>query len=757
MISKFQNIKSKKTMVSTNALASIVGVHFGGLWNLPLMAVATILVLLSLVHWNRPARQALGKWSRRLLLLRFPAAFILLLFVFNPTLIFQKTGASKGHVAMLIDTSRSMERKDSTGGLARLDSIKRFFGETSFMSDILQWTDISFFSFNSNVQPLADARKIQDLRALGESTNLADALTHLRRNSPREGWTGVILFSDGRSTVNDSAPDASKSLGCPVYVVGVGRKSMDNAPLTDVGILRMDANPTAVLNQPTTIRLGLSQQGMTGAMVTVRLKEGENVLVEKTRNLTDENEQDLSLEWTPHKKGLRQLSLELLKDPRDQIPENNSADFTFPVTDARLKVLYAEGTLRWEYKFLKRTLTMDTFIEPTFLLRTTADQAFQQSGDGTLKDGFPASPDALSKFDVIILGDIPRAFLSDEQVSTLETFVGDRGGGLIITGGYHILCSGEYARTPLTKLLPVQPAATNKTLIQGEYSLEAEPHAKTHEILKGIISNLSEVRLERWYPVGDAKAGAEVLLRRRGRTGETGIFLATQPYGKGRVLFLASDDLWRLSFRRKKTDEPGVGDLIYLQGARWVARQDMTDDKTAPLFLPHLDRFSYEPASAATLHVQWNKVRLGEETPKMEGTLLLGGNIETNLDFIKNGAYDFTAHFNLAKEGTYEFSLKGSTTNQNETQSLKFLVGRPWREMESLSIDETTLRAVAEETSGGYYTLLNAGEIAKRLSRDIRVEKSRVEKEATSGPCWFIAFFLLMCLEWFLRRRKGLI
>jgi hypothetical protein len=183
----------------------------------------------------------------------------------------------------------------------------------------------------------------------------------------------------------------------------------------------------------------------------------------------------------------------------------------------------------------------------------------------------------------------------------------------------------------------------------------------------------------------------------------------------------------------------------------------MADDKTAPLFLPHLDRFSYEPGSAATLHVQWNKGRLGEEIPKMEGTLLHGGNVEMTLDFIKNGAYDFTAHFNLTKEGTYEVSLKGSMTNQSETQSLKFLVGRPWREMESLSIDETTLRAIAGETSGGYYTLLNAGEIAKRLPRDIRVERSRIEKEATSGPGWFIAFFLLMCLEWFLRRRRGLI
>jgi hypothetical protein len=754
---KFQTIKPEKTAGFTRALTSIVGVHFGGFWNLPLMSVTIILVLLSLVYWNRPAKQALGRWSRRLLLLRFPAAFILLLFVFNPTLIFQKTGARKGLVAMLIDTSRSMERKDSTGGLARLDSVKRLLGETSFISDISKWTEPSFFTFHSNVQPLADARKIQDLRAQGESTNLADALNHLRRNSPREGWTGVILFTDGRSTANDSAPAASKSLGCPVYVVGVGRKSTDNSPLTDVGILRMEANPTAILNQPTTLRLGLLQQGMSGAMVTVRLKEGENVLAEKNGNLTEEGEQKFSLEFTPRKKGLRQLSLEILKDPRDLIPENNKADFTLPVTDARLKVLYVEGTLRWEYKFLKRTLTMDPFIEPTLLLRTTADQAFQQSGGEALKDGFPTSPDALSKFDVIILGDIPRAFLSDEQVLALETFVGDRGGGLIITGGYHILCSGEYAQTPLTKLLPVQPATTNKTLIQGEFSLEAEPHAKTHEILKGIISNLSEVRLERWYPVGGAKAGAEVLLRRRGKTGETGIFLAIQPYGKGRVLFLASDDLWRLSFRRKKQDEPGVGDLIYLQGARWVARQDISDDKTAPLFLPHMDRFSYEPGSAATLHVQWNKGRLGEENPKMEGTLLHGGNVETTLDFIKKGAYDFTVYFNLTKEGKYEVSLKGSMTNQSETQSLKFLVGRPWREMESLSIDETTLRAIAQETSGGYYTLLNAGEIAKRLPKDIRVERSRIEKEATSGPGWFIAFFLLMCLEWFLRRRRGLI
>jgi hypothetical protein len=741
-----------------NMSFKIIDLRFDGFWNLPLMISVTLGWLVFLVLWNRPTTSVIGKaWSKRFLILRIISGAILLLYLFNPTLVYLKTRAKRGKVAVLLDTSQSMSRKDFAGKTSRLDSVKKMITEQSFLENLDREADPACFAFARGVSEFDPKKGLAPLKADGDATDIPAAFSHIRQQQPEGGWSAAIIFSDGRNTVPGSPLEEIQTLGCPVYTVGVGEKSQAGEGPMDRAIVRIQTNPTALIHQKNQIRVRFRQTGFNDKPVTVFLEEQGKKILEKTISLSAGEETALTLDYTPERKGLSLLKVKLSPDPTDVISENDSAEFTLPVTEDKIRVLYTEGTLRWEYKFLKRSLSSDPNMEPVFLIRTTADQAFAWQGEGqNAPPGFPGSLKEMQSFQCIILGDMPRAFITDRQISLLEKFVGDQGGGLIITGGYHILCSGEYIDTPLEKLLPVKTVLMRDPLIPEEYSVIPEQKAGDAGF-QGSQGDWEGIRLARWYPVGEAKPGARVLLKRRTKTGEEGILAAEQVYGKGRVIFLASDEFWKPSFARGDRDTPAATERFYLQGIRRAASQPLSDDKEAPLFTPRLDQVHYDPGTQGILHVEWNPNRIQNLTPTLRAELTLNNMTISNLEFRRDNPNNFTTSFSPVTDGNYEIKIEGEAGGQRETRAVKFIAGRPYREIESYMLNENLLTAIAQRTRGGYYNLLNAGEIIRKISREKRIEQNRMEREWASQPGWILLFLVLMNMEWFLRRRKGLV
>jgi uncharacterized membrane protein len=69
---------------------------------------------------------------------------------------------------------------------------------------------------------------------------------------------------------------------------------------------------------------------------------------------------------------------------------------------------------------------------------------------------FPQTPAELMAYDVIVLSNVPRSALTDEQLGWLEEWIGRRGGGLLMAGGPNSFASGGWAESPIAKMLPVE-------------------------------------------------------------------------------------------------------------------------------------------------------------------------------------------------------------------------------------------------------------------------------------------------------------
>src|SRR5581483_858578 len=97
--------------------------------------------------------------------------------------------------------------------------------------------------------------------------------------------------------------------------------------------------------------------------------------------------------------------------------------------------------------------------------------------------GLPSSPRELARYDLVLLSDVPAMFVGPQQMSALEAYVRDLGGGFIMAGGENSFGSGGWTGSRMEQLLPVrfdverkrdQPSLALVLTIDRSGSMQAE-------------------------------------------------------------------------------------------------------------------------------------------------------------------------------------------------------------------------------------------------------------------------------------------
>jgi Mg-chelatase subunit ChlD len=73
----------------------------------------------------------------------------------------------------------------------------------------------------------------------------------------------------------------------------------------------------------------------------------------------------------------------------------------------------------------------------------------------SMPDAHPLSLSELASFDLLVLDNVPAFQLAHAKMESIEKYVRDLGGGLLVIGGSRSYGAGGYFRTPLERMLPV--------------------------------------------------------------------------------------------------------------------------------------------------------------------------------------------------------------------------------------------------------------------------------------------------------------
>lgn len=508
--------------------------------------------------------------------LRFIITLLVVMLLWQPEWRTVVNPTSKPKIAILWDDSRSMTTLDAVlpTSLAEEGKSGVIVSRADWVKKVLDsemWEPLRVGGANElTTQPFASPAK-EGLSGTDINTPLTDLLEN--ENNLR----AVVMLSDGDFNLGSPPVAAAQKYrirSVPIFTIPVG----SDKRLPDLDLLAVTAPTYGIVGEnvqiPFTIRSSLDRQVRT--IVRLRDESGR----ERTKNivLAPNVETYDSILWKLEKEGTTKLTLSIPVEDGELIASNNTHDFTIAGKPERIRVLVVETLPRWEYRFLRNALSRDPGVELSCLLLRPELGA---GGGPDYIDKFPATLDELSKFDVVVLGDvgIGENQLTEEQAKQIRGLVENQASGVVFLPGPQGN-QMSLVKSELSDLLPVTLDDKNP---KGLPETVATPLNLTSEGRASLLTMLGESEEENpeiwrrlpgfyWHaPVLRAKAGTEVLAvhaNRRGAYGPTPL-MVTKAAGSGKVLFMGIDSAWR--WRR------GVEDLYHYrfwgQVARWMSYQ----------------------------------------------------------------------------------------------------------------------------------------------------------------------------------------
>jgi hypothetical protein len=255
--------------------------------------------------------------------------------------------------------------------------------------------------------------------------------------------------------------------------------------------------------------------------------------------------------------------------------------------EKELRVLYIQGALTWDYKFIYQALRPDRSIQLTGLTRTSEQSMFRQNVEtaGELVRGFPESLEEFAPYRVVVLSNLRPADLTAAQQELLARFCGELGGGVLMIGGAATF-DASWHGSRLEQLLPVVFASNPGVAgLDQPFRLQL-----TEEALRSPVFQIADTQPNReaWTQLPDftqyarfdaPKPGAEVWMHHPTEAGPHGkrILMAVQRYGAGLSAVLSIQNFWR--WRLAKETDPQRFDRFWRQLFRVlseVGRQEVT-------------------------------------------------------------------------------------------------------------------------------------------------------------------------------------
>jgi hypothetical protein len=746
-------------------------------WPAYLAAAFVAAAMAAHVFAYRRTPRPIARGEKRLLLVARLAALGLMLFVlWRPAAESEARLTRKARLALLVDTSRSMSIGDEEMGIppaavSRLGRASGVFSENKDLwKKILDAYEVTTYSFSKGLAAMPGTpdglgdKPGFGVAADGAVTAIGDAIRDSARsvNAPE----ALIIMSDGLNNAGIDPIDAAPAGSAPVYAISVGRAEA-SASTRDAAVTQVLAQPEAFVSSDVPVVAELALTGLANRTIRVVFRvDGNEVDSREVSTPRDQATQEARFSFKGVKTGPARL--EVLAEPlADEIvASNNSAATYVDVKSGKMRILYLEGTFRWETKFIRAALQSAKDIDVRFLMPKAPDD---ETTAKALAD----------EWDVLIIGDLPASSIPSKAFDAITDAVSTKGKGILFLGGNSAFGKGGYAATPLKDLVPFEISA-NETVDRGSYTLSPKPVGPSTSMIAVGPDNSTDVwatlaPLMSLNLVGAPKPGAAVLLEGEPvvRDGDSGSLspdtarkpapvLAIEELGKGRSAAVTGEGTWQWVTGAGITD-PAARDAsaeahrrFWRQLAFWLARREERGEIMVNLSLPRhrvdlgekveIDAQLVDPELKPLTDAALTAEIASQGKTTAKKLWLEGDHYRVDFEPPASGDYDVkvTAERGGAKvaERTSAFVVAGTDVE------FMTLVSRP-----------SLLEGLARATGGRYAQAANAKDVfADIIDRAKSTNYQKLVRRELWSSYWYFGLIMgLLALEWGLRKKYGLV
>jgi len=742
-------------------MTSTIAFDFPLGWQIGLPVAITVVTLA--VWWQR--RQGLKRGPLiALAALRAVALLALIFLAARPVWIAKEPPqTSKRSVVLLVDKSESMSLEE--GEKTRYHQALAFARE--HLLPALKSADlpVQAMLFAQDAEP-ADGSKLADAAPNGKRTNLGGAIARAMASSTAPPLA-VIALTDGiANETADNTRALSALVDARVPFVGVGFGS--DMGVRTLSLRQVEAPPVVAPNTEFNIsaQLEMMNSEEMPAFDLVLFRDGQ-ALQKKTVQAGSGSRFWLeSFRVSEKALGAHSYSVQFLPPTAPGLKcVNTMGSASVRIAEEKeLRVLYVQGALTWDYKFVTLALKSDPSIKLTGLTRTSRQSIFRQNVEtsGELLGGFPTTLEEIAPFRVVVLSNLKPIDLSPPQQELLARFCSELGGGILMIGGPTTF-DFSWQGSRLEQLLPVVFASSQGVLgldrpFRVELTEEALQHPvfqlAEHRSMRDVWANVPA--FSQYGRVDSPKPAAQIWAVHQQDEGPKGrrILMASQRYGAGLSAVICIQNFWR--WRLAKDSDPQQFDRFWRQLFRFLSessRQDVLIHLADQDLHPQTDiRLSLEKQPKPKNVTESNhkfSVRVENEQKKqlLEQTLELlpGRAVETSFRAEAPGLYTVTVQ-DMVKQPVATRSIQIRDVNV---------------EFQNTGRDMETLRQWASLSEG----LALKVEECDDASAMVEQIKSKVEQIRRGKPmrrpfgvnAWMLAL-ILGCLgaEWVLRKQWGL-
>ncbi|MEM9411751.1 MAG: glutamine amidotransferase, partial [Planctomycetota bacterium] len=495
----------------------------------------------------------------------------------------------------LIDLSRSMDLPHRADDSTRFGAMKKMLEANESLFENFLENDISvkFYGFDSQIVQLdyQDGKLSLPDKPIGSETDIGTSVFETALSARKERLIGVFIASDGVTNVLDPKIEISQSadilndMSVPLYAIPFGLPG-NNGQVADVAVMSLPEQHRIAVNNQLNVNATVSARGFANQPVQVQLfvtdEPGDEQLVNSVQFIPENSyvEKKVLLRYQPTVPGQFRMRVVATPNGNELATRNNELPSFLNVYDGGIRVLYLDGNVGWEQKFLRDAIS--TAAQGVELVRLTIfsnDESRKRWPLGSGLTEWLQDPTV----SVIIIGDVDSRALYDANTQTenmdLIVQAVDQGKGLLMLGGPHSFGPGGYHSTPLDDILPIEmnlderqdfpPAPLRKDLHINE-PVKLVPVADHFVTRLGAEANY-RAAWESLPPLVGAnrfvgvKDNSQILLK-----SQSGNPILVSGRLGGRVLAFAGDSTWRWVMQDREDEFKQFWRQILL----WLASQD---------------------------------------------------------------------------------------------------------------------------------------------------------------------------------------
>jgi hypothetical protein len=668
-----------------------------------------------------------------LVTLRVLALLILCLILFEPILNLSKKITLEPGNLVFIDNSRSINIDDGT---ERSSTVKKVLNDFSAYSSE---SNLTFHEFGNSVKDVS-VDSFAEINFSDGSTNLQEIFNFVKQSD--RNIASITIITDGMITSGSNPYYDAINLGIPVFTIGIG----DTTQRKDVELKKVLHNDFLYAETPTIIIATISNKSFAGESVTATLYEDNKFISQQTVILSSAGIQNVSFDYKAQTSGEIKLSIVLSTLKDEFTTANNKQVFYVNVLSNKIKVMLLASSPNADLTFIKNSLKRDESIEVNSIVQLSRDK-FQDK----------LNYQTLDSADVLFLIGFPSDATPEELLNRVILKIKED------KIPYFLTLSAGISINKLSRFGNELPFTFNQNFAGNR---EVQPYILPEQSANPIFQYSDKNFIDSWNnlppvlqpsvifnPRIESKTLAQIKVNNS--IVNSPLIISNNFSGKRSISVLAKDFWkWKLQIAPKGLD---LFDSFIVNSLRWLKaseEQKLVKVKSSKKNFSQGERIEFSgevfdeslnPISDAGI-----KIRISSAKNRYE----------TDMQNVGPGLYEGSIVIN--ETGDFSFSAEASTDGRSlGKDNGSFNIGEIDIEMTNPVMNYQFLNLLANETGGEFFfpddhsSLLN-------ILKELKINSSK-EKVVTSeinlwSDTWMLIIaVLLFSLEWFIRKRNGML